>query len=107
MQGRWIMGAGLLVSTTLGCSSSYMPVNSPGLSMVQEGGTVAFVRDGTKNDGGLFGGRIEEAVRGNREAEEQAHEYKNRLIGGAALGGWKSKRVPWAKRGPRRHIKIA
>jgi hypothetical protein len=62
-----------------------MPVNSPRVSMVQEGGTVAFVRDGTKYDGGLFGGQVEEAVRGNRAAEEQAREYKNRTMGGLAL----------------------
>lgn len=46
------------------------------------GGTIAYVRDGKTYEGGLFGGDIEEAVRGNAQAEEYAHEYKNGVVTG-------------------------
>ena len=49
-----------------------------------EGGTIAYVRDGKTYEGGLFGGDIEEAVRGNPQAEEYAHEYKTGVVTGFA-----------------------
>jgi hypothetical protein len=50
-----------------------------------ESGTVAYVRDGKKYEGGLFGGNLEEAVRGSPRAQEYAHQYKNGMIAGFSL----------------------
>jgi hypothetical protein len=57
--------------------------------MIQQNGNPAYVRDGRIYEGGVFGGDIVEAVRGNPEAEEHARAYKNGMIGGffATLGG--------------------
>ncbi len=38
--------------------------------------------DGKKYEGGFLGGDIEEAVQGNREAEEYAHEFKGGMVTG-------------------------
>ncbi len=65
-----------LVSCTLGCSSAYIPRPGPRLSLIMDSGTLAYARDGKKYEGGLFGGEIEEAVRGNAQAEEFARQYK-------------------------------
>jgi hypothetical protein len=75
----------VLASFTFGCSSSYVPAASPRVSLVMRGGTYSYVRDGKEYDGGLFGGEIEEAVRGNREAEEYAREYKDGMVTGFTL----------------------
>jgi hypothetical protein len=71
---------GVLTSFLVGCGSysSYVPVRSPRLSMVHDGGLV-YVRDGKKFEGGIFGGAIEEAVSGNPHAEEYAREFKTGL----------------------------
>jgi hypothetical protein len=50
--------------------------------VIQQNGTPAYVRDGRVYEGGIFGGDIVEAVRGNPEAEAHAHAYKNGMIGG-------------------------
>lgn len=50
-----------------------------------ESGSLAYVRDGKKYDGGFLGGDIEEAVRGNPRAEEYAHDYKSGLVTGFVL----------------------
>jgi hypothetical protein len=78
--------AGAFVS---GCSSSYMPRPGPRVAMIQQSGTPAYVRDGKVYEGGIFGGDIVEAVRGNPEAESHARAYKNQTIGGflATLAG--------------------
>jgi len=57
--------------------------------MIQQSGTPAYVRDGKVYEGGIFGGDIVEAVRGNPEAESHARAYKNQTIGGflAAVAG--------------------
>lgn len=68
-----------------GCSSSYVPAASPRASLVMESGTYAYVRDGKKYEGGVFGGDIEEAVRGNERAEEYARAYKTGTATGLAL----------------------
>jgi hypothetical protein len=64
------------VSSSLGCASSYMPRPGPRIAVVMDSGSVAYVRDGKKYEGGLFGGDIEEAVRGNPQAEDYARQYK-------------------------------
>jgi len=75
----------LLLSFSLGCSSSYVPAASPRLSIVMDGGVYSYVRDGKKFEGGFFGGDIDEAVRGNPKAEKYAHQYKNGLVTGFVL----------------------
>jgi hypothetical protein len=75
----------LLLSSSLGCSSSYVPATSPRLSIVMEGGRYSYVRDGKKFDAGVFGGDIDEAVRGNPKAEKYARQYKNGLVTGFVL----------------------
>jgi hypothetical protein len=59
-----------------------MPKPSPRVALIQQGGTPAYVRDGRVYEGGLFGGDLEEAVRGNPEAEAHASSYKAGMIGG-------------------------
>src|SRR5580658_10516563 len=78
-----------LVSCTLGCSSAYVPQPGPRLSVIMDHGSLAYVRDGEKYEGGLFGGDIEEAVQGNAEAEVYAHKYKTGMEAGFAttMGG--------------------
>src|SRR5258708_8656950 len=58
-------------------------------------GTPSYVRDGRVYEGGIFGGELEEAVRGNPEAESHARSYRNgmttgfilTLLGGASVIG--------------------
>lgn len=50
-----------------------------------ESGSLAYVRDGKKYEGGMLGGDIEEAVRGNPRAEQYAHDYKSGMVTGFAL----------------------
>jgi hypothetical protein len=71
-----------IAATASGCTSSYLPRPGPRLSLAMEDGSYAYVRDGQKFEGGLFGGQIEEAVHGNPEAEEYAREYKTGMITG-------------------------
>ena len=72
----------LLAPTSLGCASSYVPRPGPHVALVQDGGTISYVREGVKYDGGIFGGDIEEAVSGSQRAEEYAHEYKTGMTTG-------------------------
>ncbi len=69
----------------LGCSSSYVPAASPRAAIVMDSGSYAYTRDGKKYDGGLFGGDIEEVVRGNPQAEDYARAYKGGMLGGFLL----------------------
>jgi hypothetical protein len=73
------------VPFALGCSSSYVPVASPRASIVLDSGSYAYVRDGKKYEGGLFGGELEEAVHGNPRAEAYARAYKTGTATGFAL----------------------
>jgi hypothetical protein len=70
---------------TVGCTSSYLPQPSPRVSLVMEGGSYAYVRDGRKYEGGLFGGDIDKVVQGNPKAEKYAHEYKTGMVTGFIL----------------------
>jgi hypothetical protein len=74
-----------LVGSTAACSSAYIPQPGPRLSVVMESGSLAYVRDGKKYEGGMLGGDIEEAVRGNPRAEQYAHDYKSGMVTGFAL----------------------
>ena len=72
-----------------GCSTSYVPRPSPRVAIVMQGGTPGYLREGRVYPGGGFGGDIDEAVRGNPEAESHARAYRAGMIGGfaATLGG--------------------
>jgi hypothetical protein len=74
-----------LVACTTACSSAYIPQPGPRLSVVVDGGSLAYVRDGQKYPGGFLGGDIEDAVKGNPRAEEYAHDYKSGMVTGFAL----------------------
>src|SRR5580700_4013526 len=73
-----------LVSCSLGCSSVYMPRPGPRLAVTMDEGRLAYVRDGKRFEGGWLGGDIEEAVRGNPQAEEYAHDFKSGVVAGFA-----------------------
>lgn len=75
----------VLLTLSVGCSSAYVPVQSPRLSFAIENGHAIYWRDGQKFDGGLFGGSIEEAVRGNPHSEEYARQYKTGTEAGFGL----------------------
>lgn len=67
-----------------GCSTSYAPRPSPRVAVVMQGGTPGYAREGKVYPGGGFGGDIDEAVRGNPEAEAHANAYRANMIGGFA-----------------------
>ena len=85
MRLRRAVGGFLVCTLTLastGCSTSYMPRPSSRVQVIMKGGTPAYVRDGKVYEGGIFGGDLDEAVRGNPEAESHAKSFQNGLIGG-------------------------
>ena len=47
-----------------------------------KGGTPTYVREGRVYEGGPFGGDLDEAVRGNPEAEAHAKAFQNGMMGG-------------------------
>lgn len=69
-----------------GCSSSYTPRSQRRLSIVMSGGSLAAVKGRRETDLGLFGGGLEEAVRGVAPAEEAARTFHNRMVSGFLLG---------------------
>jgi hypothetical protein len=80
----------LLLSLATGCSTAYMPRPGPRVEVIMKSGTPSYVRDGRVYEGGIFGGELEEAVRGNPEAELHARSYHNGMTTGfilALLGG--------------------
>ena len=80
-----VVALAILATFAAACSTSYMPAAGPRLSVVMEGGTPAYVRDGKKFEGGIFGGDIEEAVQGSRKAEAYAHDFKTGMVTGFAM----------------------
>lgn len=79
------ISAALALCFASGCASSYVPRPGPRVSLVMDGGNYAYVRDGKKYEGGLFGGDIVEAVRGNPQAEDYARAYKRGLTTGLIM----------------------
>jgi hypothetical protein len=75
----------LLAPTSLGCASSYVPRPGPHVALVQDGGTISYVREGVKYDGGIFGGDIDQAVSGSERAEGYAREYKSGMTTGFVM----------------------
>jgi hypothetical protein len=82
VRARAVVLVALLAPTSLGCASSYVPRPGPHVALVQDGGTISYVREGTKYDGGIFGGDIDEAVSGSPRAEEYARQYKSGMTTG-------------------------
>jgi hypothetical protein len=80
-------------STSLfACATSYYP-QSPRVAVVRGEFSRGLVKDGEYYPGGLFGGRVSDAVRGVPGAEAQAQTYAGLstagslcIIGGEALG---------------------
>ncbi len=85
VRARAVVLVALLAPTSLGCASSYVPRPGPHVALVQDGGTISYVREGVKYDGGIFGGDIEEAVSGSPRAETYAREYKTGMTTGFVL----------------------
>jgi hypothetical protein len=85
LQRLGLAAATLACTFSIGCTSDYMPRPGPRLSMVMDSGSVTYVRDGHKYEGGFLGGDIEGAVQGNPRAEEYASEYKTGMVTGFAL----------------------
>lgn len=80
------MAAGLVAAFACeACTSDYLPRPGPRLSMVQESGSLVYVRDGKKIESGFLGGGIEDAVQGVPQAEAYAHEYRSGMVTGFAL----------------------
>jgi len=84
MRRHVVVVVAAVVSCNVGCSSAYIPRPGPRISVLMDGGTLAYARDGKKYEGGIFGGDLEEAVRGNPQAEEYAREFKNGMTTGFA-----------------------
>jgi hypothetical protein len=74
-----------------GCGGSvYIPRPSPRIQVVPEGTSIGLVKDGRRYSFGPFGGDVEEAVKGNPRAEEEARTYKSQSIASfvlSTLGG--------------------
>ena len=80
---------GAVAWVALGCSSSYEPARSPRVSMIYDGGQIAFVKNGVHYNGLLPGNSLIDAVDGDPQAESEAHAARNLEVGGfvVSLGG--------------------
>ena len=85
VRARALVLVTLLAPASLGCASEYVPRPGPHVALVQDGGTISYVREGVKYEGGIFGGDIEEAVSGSQRAQEYAREYKTGMTTGFVL----------------------
>jgi hypothetical protein len=82
---RWagpLAAALALVCLNAGCSTHYQPRPGPRLSVVMEGGALAYQRDGETIQHGFFGGGLVEAVESDPAALEAAETYRGRMVGG-------------------------
>jgi hypothetical protein len=68
--------------TTQACSTHYVPQPGPRLSVIIDGGQIAYARDGKKFNHGFFGGGLVKAVEDDPEAREAAETYRGRNVGG-------------------------
>ncbi len=91
---RWrlktILG-GFALLTATACSSSYVPARSPRIAIALDDGGLAFYKNGTEYEAGVFLGGVKEVVKGNPRAEDEARTAQQLVIGGyscqfAALG---------------------
>jgi len=67
------------------CSTRYQPQLGPRVSVVMEGGTPAYVRDGKTYPHGFAGSGLVEAVGDDAEAREAAETYQSRMTSGFVL----------------------
>ena len=81
-----VLATALIACIACACSSSYTPRAGRRLSVVMSGGQLAYVRDGAMIEHGLFGGGLEDAVRGVPAAEEAARTHHHRTVGGFLVG---------------------
>lgn len=70
-----------------GCATQYRPRPGPRLSIVLEGGSPKYVRDGQEFPAGVFGGGLVDAVENDPEAREAAETYQSRVTTGVVLTG--------------------
>jgi hypothetical protein len=84
-RGALVVCAVFAGTMSAGCSSAYLPRRSAHLSMRMDSGSLVFERDGQKFEGGLFGGDLDEAVKGVPLAEKFASDYKTGVTGGFVL----------------------
>lgn len=75
-----VVALALLVTT--GCSSHYQPQLGPRLSVILDGGSIAYVRDGQKYPHGFMGGGLVEAVEDDPEAKEAAETHRSYMTSG-------------------------
>jgi len=75
-----LMLAVLLALT--GCSTHYQPRTGPRLSVVMEGGSLSYQRNGETISHGFFGGGLVDAVEDDPEAREAAETYRGRNVAG-------------------------
>ena len=71
--------------TTTACSTGYVPRMPGRVSVTMDSGKYQYTRDGVRYDHGLLGGGLEDAVRGNPQAEEAASEYHSRVRDGLLI----------------------
>lgn len=77
----------LLAPELAGCGASiYHPRPSPRIQVTSEGSSLVLVKNGRSYGTGIFGNGIEEAVKGNARAEEEAHTYQSQGTAGFVLG---------------------
>jgi hypothetical protein len=77
----------VLGSASFGCSTRYKPVAGPRISIVLEGGSPAYVKDGVSHSPGIVGGGLIEVVADDPQALEAAKSYRSRMTGGLVLTG--------------------
>lgn len=76
----------MLLPALTGCGGlAYQPRPSPRLAVVHDGSGIALTRDGQRFPLGMFGAGLDDAVRGNPRAEEEAQRYANKSIAGFVL----------------------
>lgn len=86
MTVRAVLTATALSLANAGCfSSPRPPPPSPRIAEISDHGRLKFVRDGKVIDGGMFGGGLVEAVRGNPDAEQSARTYARRNAAGRSI----------------------
>jgi hypothetical protein len=68
--------------TVVACSSNYVPQARGRVAVTIQGGTIVYMRDGQAHPHGILGSGLEDAVAGQRGAEQAAHEYHERLRNG-------------------------
>ena len=72
----------MLAWASSACSTHYAPRPGPRISVVMEGGQLAYVRDGRSFEHGFAGSGLVEATEGDPEAQEAAETYHSRTLTG-------------------------